>query len=309
MPEVVAARSDGQCYDTKLPFSNKYIFNGRGSKMKKVILFGASSGGIRVFNFLTHNYEVMAFADNDLQKQGKVLFGKPVISPEYLKEYEFDMIIITTTTLADTDLIYKQLVEKLGIAKEKIMDCMYDIRIATLRRIADGIKEKGILGNVAELGVFKGEFAKYINEVFPERKLYLFDTFEGFDAKDVAMDNQYGYSSSINGKYCNSNMQVVLDKMRYPNNCILKKGYFPETARNLEDWFAFVSIDVDLFQPTLAGLEYFFPRMAKDGYIFVHDYDSILYKGVKEAVHQYDKENSIRYVPICDLGGSIVIIK
>jgi O-methyltransferase len=35
------------------------------------------------------------------------------------------------------------------------------------------------------LAVYKGNFAKRINEVFPERQLILFDTFEKFNENDV----------------------------------------------------------------------------------------------------------------------------
>ena len=40
-------------------------------------------------------------------------------------------------------------------------------------------------GSVAECGVYKGEFASVINRCFYDRKLYLFDIFEGFDLRDV----------------------------------------------------------------------------------------------------------------------------
>lgn len=33
-----------------------------------------------------------------------------------------------------------------------------------------------VQGNVAELGAYKGEFAKRLNQLFSDRKLYLFDT-------------------------------------------------------------------------------------------------------------------------------------
>jgi O-methyltransferase len=58
-------------------------------------------------------------------------------------------------------------------------------RLSSLELIAYEIYANNIEGNVAELGVFRGDFAKFINISFPDRKLYLFDTFEGFDEKDI----------------------------------------------------------------------------------------------------------------------------
>ena len=41
---------------------------------------------------------------------------------------------------------------------------------------------------LAELGVYKGNSAKILHIVSPARKLYLFDTFEGFDNRDVSAE-------------------------------------------------------------------------------------------------------------------------
>ena len=44
--------------------------------------------------------------------------------------------------------------------------------------------------------------------------------------------------------------------MTYPNNCIIKKGFFPDTAIGRGTIF-FVSIDVDLYNPIYNALEFF----------------------------------------------------
>jgi hypothetical protein len=59
------------------------------------------------------------------------------------------------------------------------------VRYSSLELVAREIYENKISGNVAELGVYQGGFAQYINQIFPDRKLYLFDTFEGFNESDV----------------------------------------------------------------------------------------------------------------------------
>src|ERR1700761_2115534 len=42
------------------------------------------------------------------------------------------------------------------------------VRLATLELVAEEINKKGLQGAVAELGVYKGKFARYINQYFPE---------------------------------------------------------------------------------------------------------------------------------------------
>src|ERR1700730_12705012 len=59
------------------------------------------------------------------------------------------------------------------------------VRVATLELVCHEINKKNLKGNLAEVGVYKGKFARYINYYFPERVLYLFDTFEGFDKRDI----------------------------------------------------------------------------------------------------------------------------
>lgn len=45
--------------------------------------------------------------------------------------------------------------------------------------------------------------------------------------------------------------------MEYPENCEIRKGYFPETAVGVEGPFCFVSLNADLYQPMLEGINFF----------------------------------------------------
>jgi O-methyltransferase len=101
-----------------------------------------------------------------------------------------------------------------------------------------------------------------------------------------------------------------MSKMKHPANCIVKAGYFPDTAEGLEDErYCFVSIDADLYNPIYEGLKYFYPRLSKGGYLFVHDYNRDIFKGAKEAVRQYCAENGLTFFPLTDSGGSAVLTK
>jgi O-methyltransferase len=181
--------------------------------------------------------------------------------------------------------------------------------LSSLELVAHEINENKLHGNVAELGVFRGEFAKNINISFPNRKLYLSDTFEGFDERDVNFEAEKGYSMAKKNDFFNSSIDIVLSKMKYPNVCILKKGYFPETAKDIDDKFVFVSIDVDLFEPIYQGLLFFFPRLVHGGYIFVHDYNYTRFSGTKAAVKKFATEFNISYFPLTDRCGSVIFIK
>ncbi|MCL2712186.1 MAG: TylF/MycF family methyltransferase [Methanomassiliicoccaceae archaeon] len=186
---------------------------------------------------------------------------------------------------------------------------MFDyVRVSSLELVAEEIYDKAIDGAVAELGVYRGDFAKIINEAFPDRKLYLFDTFEGFDDRDTNIEKEKKFSEG-DQDFSDTNIELVLSKMKHPENCIVKKGYFPDTAKDVNESFVFVSIDADLYEPIYNGLVYFYKNMEGGGVIFVHDYNNDVYKGAKEAVRKFCAENDIGYFPLSDACGTAVIIK
>lgn len=189
-------------------------------------------------------------------------------------------------------------------------------RYGTLRLIIEEIINRKIEGDIAELGVYRGEFAKYLNQMFPDRKLYLFDTFSGFSLDEVKTDLDKGFTSEdwFEGweYFKETSVELVMSKMRYPNQCVVKKGIFPSTIPADEIKYAFVSLDCDLYEPIFAGLKYFYPRISKGGYIMIHDYNQVGYlKGVKQAVEDFEKEigETLPKVPITDICGTLVVCK
>ena len=184
----------------------------------------------------------------------------------------------------------------------------FDPRVATLELMSREIKRYNIEGSCAELGVYRGEFAKLINHYFPDKKLYLFDTFEGFDKKDIDTDREKNFSDGTQD-FSQTSIELVLSKMEHKENCIIKKGWFPNTAYGLEDKFCFVSLDADLYKPIRAGLEFFYPRLSHGGMIMIHDFNNEQYKGVHQAVKEFCDDNNIGYVCLSDFCGSAVITR
>ncbi|KPV42386.1 TylF/MycF/NovP-related O-methyltransferase [Alicyclobacillus ferrooxydans] len=277
--------------------------------MKRAVVFGAGDGGLRVSYLLSDEFEIVAFVDNDPSKQGSKFLGKQVYSPKALQVIPYDLIIIGNI---HGEQVMVQLRE-LGISDSVVVDYyqneIFNVRTATLKLVADEIHSRRLHGSVAELGVFRGDFAREIGRVFPQRTFYLFDTFEGFSESDIKTEMAFGYSDSRIGEFSATSEELVLHKIPDPNRCVVRKGYFPETSNGLEEEFVFVSLDVDLFAPIYAGLQYFYPRLVSGGYIFVHDYNSSRFHGTKEAVNRFRAEYSVPCVPIPDLCGSIIITK
>jgi O-methyltransferase len=182
------------------------------------------------------------------------------------------------------------------------------VRVASLELISYEINLRQIKGNVAELGVYKGKFARQINRYFPDRVLYLFDTFEGFDQADVAKEKSQDLSQG-DQDFSNTSVEAVLKVMPHPSQCKPIKGYFPESAKGVDDQFVFVSLDADLYDPLYAGLVFFYPKLVPGGYIFVHDFNNDHYKGARKAVETFCREQGINYMPLPDSCGSAVVMK
>lgn len=182
------------------------------------------------------------------------------------------------------------------------------IRLATLELMAHEINTKGLEGSVAEVGVYKGKFAKFINQYFPERKLYLFDTFESFDEKDIQKENNLGLAHPSQD-FSNTSVELVLKQMPYAQQCIIRQGFFPETALDIEDFFVFVNLDTDLYEPIYQGLLYFYPKIVKGGYLMVHDVNNDNYRGARQAVEQFCNETGNVFTPLPDSCGSVIFAK
>lgn len=182
------------------------------------------------------------------------------------------------------------------------------VRLSSLELASKEIYEKDVPGAVAELGVFRGRFAKKINEAFPDRILYLFDTFEGFDDRDVGTEKENQFSEAA-VDLTDTSVDYVLSQMKFRDKCVVRKGYFPDTANEIDDKFAFVSIDADLYLPIYEGLRFFYPRLSPGGFIFIHDYNNHEFKGAKQAVRDFCSETNVTYFPLSDFAGSAVIVK
>ncbi len=186
------------------------------------------------------------------------------------------------------------------------------VRLKTLELLVDELQRGNVEGQIAELGVFQGHFAKYLNAAFPDRKLYLFDTFDGFDEEEVKRELETETIPVVCEIYKNTSVQVVMDKMCHKENVIIKQGFFPDSLGRggLEETFALVSIDCDWEDSIYQGITYFYPRLQKGGYIMIHDYNNLV-ASAQKAVQRYEKEQNTRLpkVPICDAQGSLILTK
>jgi len=178
-----------------------------------------------------------------------------------------------------------------GKVMQKILTYSIDpIRYGAILLALNTIKKEKIKGNFAEVGIYRGETSKIIHDFFSNRKLYLFDNFKGLN----------------DGRFKNTSMDIVRETMGNSDNIIIKEGNFPNTLKGLEkERFSFVMLDIDLYKPTLKGLEFFYPRMNKGGYLFIHDYHSDFSGQISKALKKFKG----KFVEIPDIWGTVIIRK
>jgi len=303
--------------------------------MKTVVIAGAGQIGSAAADLLDANrIKLLAFADNDSSKWTGSINGHtdgsrqtdircsdinacscgiPVMSFEKAVGLSPDIFLIGVLDQERSAALSDQ-IKGYGFRGQimlmKELHDMFDIRTAELKKICRRLEAAGVPGAAAELGVYKGDLAWQIEALMPERKLFLFDTFAGFDEADTAVESEMNYSAAEAADFSDTALSCVYERLRPDSNAEIRKGRFPETAAGLEnESFAFVSLDADLYAPTLAGLDFFYPRLNAGGIILLHDYGSSRFTGVKKAVEDYEQNNKkLCLLPLADMHSSCVII-
>lgn len=298
--------------------ANRVIENLVKNGNKKFILYPFGEQGMMIKRILNERFgiEEQYILDNGLAGIAENKKIKPV---NYLSEIDMDEMLVLLTS--DNEGIYSEIRFQLMkyVRLEKIIDVFsysmyfdpkvyYDTtdfrhpRISALEAVSREIYYNKIEGAIAECGVYRGKFANHMSRFMPDRKLYLFDTFSGFDSRDIdEKEEELSYKYRSKNNLDDTSAEVALSNIAYRANVIVRKGYFPDTAIGLEEErFAFVSLDTDLYKPILAGLEFFWPRLSPGGVIFVDDLRHPELLGVRKAVIEFCRRESIGYMSLPD---------
>ena len=151
---------------------------------------------------------------------------------------------------------------------------------------------RSLNGEIAECGVYKGASAYLMCEMLQGsgRSVHLFDSFEGLSDPDHR-DGTYWVKGALPMPE-----QVVHETLAGFSHYRTYKGWIPDRFAEVANLpFSFLHIDVDLYQPTLASLTFFYPRIEKRGVILMDDYGFSTCPGAKRAADEFfaDKPEEI----------------
>jgi hypothetical protein len=168
---------------------------------------------------------------------------------------------------------------------------------------------EGVGGDFAELGVWRGNTAAVLAHFAARnnRRVFLFDTFAGFDADDLK-----GVDAHQRMQFQDTSIELVKEVIGADAGvCEFVKGRFPGSLGDAHKAgrYAVVSLDCDLYEPMKAGLEFFYSRMNRGGLFQLHDYSSLHWPGAKLAVDEFCKASGEFAVLMPDKSGSALLRK
>lgn len=155
------------------------------------------------------------------------------------------------------------------------------------------INLKGISGDVAECGSFRGGTAYMFGKITNEQ-ISIFDTFEGMPDLITEHDTHRA------GDLKNTSIEHVTNLLKEFDNINIYQGFFSDTFKQLsEKKYKFVHCDADIYQSIMDVNNYFYNRMEKGGIIVYDDYGWASTKGAQKAILEFfeDKPELPIYLP------------
>lgn len=125
--------------------------------------------------------------------------------------------------------------------------------------------------------------------------MYLFDSFEGLSDPNLKYDDNRWWKK---GDFRISKKTTEANLKKFKNFKIFS-GYVPYTFKNLKlKRISFLHIDVDLYQPTLDSLTFFYNRILKGGVIVFDDYGFKNCIGHKKAIDEFFKNKKEKIIEV-----------
>lgn len=240
---------------------------------------------------------VSGVVDTSASQQGKRVFSFEIVPPSKVSDLEIDVLVITLNTekekhlriFAEYDRRVPQVILS-GVGHlafddpafhQILSSCLvksyatgYPNSLIHMYQSIKYLSERGIKGDVAEFGIFKGGTIVFLSKVlqhfgYNDVKVYGFDIFEGFPPSRTVFDL---YS---NPKCEFTDYQAVAEYCeRYGVQVV--KGDICDTYKILQgSSLMFTFFDTDNYSPVRAALEMCFTQTVQGGVIAFDHYTTI----------------------------------
>jgi hypothetical protein len=284
------------------------MLNSSGSALSRFLTKSPGDKKAAVIATLRHHYRRLAGRPTRWQDDGKLRrsIAGPMTLPQVLHSDSRTYI----AWRPDADIDFDHLPELRDLAPQWISGNAFygagDLpRLYALSMNVRQVLSEGIQGSFAELGVYRGNSAAVLAHYARSagRRLFLFDTFAGFDSRDLR-----GVDENMEAAFGDTSMELVRRTVGDGATTYVK-GYFPQsmTAEAAAEAYAVVHLDCDLYEPMRAAIAFFYARLAPGGLIIVHDYANPCWVGVKQAIDEFMATVPEQLVVIPDKCGTAMI--
>lgn len=169
----------------------------------------------------------------------------------------------------------------------------------------------GVTGGRIECGVYRGatslllcRIAALRDPAFRGAGFHLVDSFSGTRASAeqdlIAVRGEDGtleHQAFFQPGRTDASVDAVRQVFREFPEARITQGWVPEVFAELPDQpWAFVHLDVTLYEPTLAALRYFQPRLARGGVLVMDGYGSSFCPGLAQAWNEFCEGLGLPYV-------------
>jgi O-methyltransferase len=162
-------------------------------------------------------------------------------------------------------------------------------------------------GDTAECGIFRGATSYLICSANQQSHAgvkihHLFDSFEGLP--------EPGPSDGVHWR--KGDLKCEIEPVRKAllnfDNLEFHPGWIPDRFNDVENRkFSFVHIDVDLADPTLESLAFFYQRMEPSGIIVCDDYGMSTCQGATQAIDRFLADKPEKMLMLPDGGGFLIV--
>jgi hypothetical protein len=196
----------------------------------------------------------------------------------------------------------EDIIQQLGVFQRRIFFTRTLIHYEIFKMVQD------LPGCIADCGVYKGEslfnFARFLEMTCPGdriRKVYGFDDFQGlrdFGEEDAIGDKSGAHVGGYRAVDFKKTLFSLVDTFNKDSfvpqvpRIELVEGDITKTAKAFVEErkgirFSLIHLDFDLYEPTMAALEAFYPKLVPGGIVLLDEYALEAFPGESKALEDY----------------------